>query len=345
MPDLIEGLPDAVALRCLAYIPFVHHLKLQLVCRSWRAVLRSPELLKARHEVGVAEEFLCVSAFEPENLWQLYDPRLDIWMTLPTLPSEIKHLSNFGAVSVGGKLFVIGGNSDAVDPQTGDHDSIFPTNEVWSYNPITRQWTLCAPMLVARAMFACSVLDERIVVAGGLTGCRKPTTSVEMYDPEKDTWNTVADLHHTCNSACTGMVISGKLHVLHKGLTAMQVLEHLENRWLVMDNGWLQGPLAMVGEDLYVLSHGLIVQLQKQRKVVTAVANYFLSRIGFALIGQGDSLYLVGGVVGPGQLNVRIKPLPDVDVLDVKTDRPTWRQVSPMTRCRGTVVGSTLLSI
>ncbi|KAF3774588.1 F-box/kelch-repeat protein [Nymphaea thermarum] len=341
MSDLIEGLPDAVALLCLAYVPFVHHLKLQLVCRSWRDALRSPELLKARHEVGVAEEFLCVSAFEPENLWQLYDPRLDIWMTLPTLPSEIKHLSNFGAV----KLFVLGGNSDSVDPQTGDHDSIFPTNEVWSYNPILRQWTSCARMLVARAMFACSVLDGRIVVAGGLTGCRKPTTSAEIYDPEKDKWDAIAELGHTCNSACTGMVISGKFYVLHKGLSMVQVLEHRENRWLVEDEEWLQGPSAMVGGDLYVLHGGLIIRPVKPLMLVISIAFDFQSRIGFALIGQGQSLYLIGGVDGPGQWNVPIKLLSDVNVLNVKIRGSTWRQVSPMTRCHGTVVGSTLLTI
>ncbi|XP_031475407.1 F-box/kelch-repeat protein SKIP30 isoform X1 [Nymphaea colorata] len=346
MSGLIEGLPDAVALHCLARVPFYLYPQLQLVCRSWKTAIQSPELFKVRLEVGAAEEFLCVSAFEPENLWQLYDPRQDVWMTLPPLPSKIKHLSNFGAVSVGGKLFVLGGNSDAVDPLTGDHDGIFPTNEVWSYDPILQRWTSRTRMLVARAMFACCVLNGQIIVAGGFTDCRKSIPRAERYDPEKDLWEPIADLQNTHNSACTGVVISEKFHVLHKGLSTVQVFDYSENYWAVEDYGWLQGPMAMVGGELYVFSHGMIKQqVKQQRSRVVAPATDFQSRIGFAVIGLGNDLYVIGGVDGPGQWNLPIKLLSDVDVLDVRSERPTWRQVSPMTRCHGTIVGCTVLRI
>ncbi|KAE9460694.1 hypothetical protein C3L33_07479, partial [Rhododendron williamsianum] len=130
MSSLLEGLPDAVAL--------------------------GPELFKARKEVNSSEDYLCVCAFDPENLWQLYDPRRDHWITLPVLPSKIRQLANFGVVSADGKLFVLGGGSDAVDPSTGDHDGIFATDE--------------------------------IVVAGGFTSFRKSISKAEIYDPEKDVW-------------------------------------------------------------------------------------------------------------------------------------------------------------
>ncbi|MDP1299123.1 F-box protein, partial [Klebsiella quasipneumoniae] len=66
MSALIEGLPDAVALRCLARVPFYLYTRLELVSRSWRAAVRSPELFKARKEVGSSEDLLCVCAFDPE---------------------------------------------------------------------------------------------------------------------------------------------------------------------------------------------------------------------------------------------------------------------------------------
>ncbi|KAF2314854.1 hypothetical protein GH714_036934 [Hevea brasiliensis] len=122
MSELIEGLPDAIAIRRL-----------------------------------VQQKICLVCAFDPENLWQLYDPLRDLWITLPVLPSKIRHLSHFGVVSTAGKLFVLGGGSDAVDPLTGDQDGSFATNEVWSYDPVLRQWAPCASMLVPRAMFACCV--------------------------------------------------------------------------------------------------------------------------------------------------------------------------------------------
>ncbi|KAK6940793.1 Kelch repeat type 1 [Dillenia turbinata] len=347
MSGLIEGLPDAVALRCLARVPFYLHPKLELVCHSWRSALRSPELLKARQEVKSSEDLLCVCAFDPENLWQLYDPIRDLWITLPVIPSKIRHLAHFGAVSTGGKLYVLGGGSDAVDPLTGDQDGSFATNEVWSYDPIMRWWAPRAPMRMARAMFACCVLDGKIVVAGGFTSCRKSISQAESYDPEKDVWIPMPDLLHTHNSACCGIVIGGKMHVLHKGLSTVQILDYVGSTWRVEDYGWLQGPLAVVQGVLYVMSHGFIMKQdreEKKRKMV-ASASEFRRRIGFAMIGLGDEIYVIGGVLGPDRMNWDIKQISDMEVLTVRSERPTWRQAAPMTQCRGTILGSALLRI
>lgn len=347
MSELIDGLPHAVALQCLARVPFYSHPNMQLVCRSWRAAVRSSELFKTRNELGASEELLCVCTYDPENLWQLYDPLKDMWLTLPILPSEIRHLAKFGVVSTGGKLFVLGGGSDAVDPGTGDHYGIFATDEVWCYDPVLRRWTQRTSMLVPRAMFACCVLDGKIVVAGGFTNCRKSISKAEIYDPDKDVWTAIPDLHLTHNSACSGMVIGGKVHVLHKGLSTVQVLENSMLQWAVVDYGWLQGPTAFVRGEPYVLSHGIIFKQEKEPrpKRVVASASEFQSRIGFAMIGIGDELYMIGGVIGPGRWNLDIKPLSDVDVLTVMSDRPSWRQVAPMTQCQGTILGCTVLKI
>lgn len=345
MSELIEGLPDAVALRCLAWVPFYLHPKLELVSRSWKAAIRSPELFKARQELHATEDLLCVCAFDPENLWQLHDPLRDLWITLPVLPSKIRHLSHFGAVSTAGKLFVLGGGSDAVDPQTGDQDGSFATNEMWSYDPIIRQWSPRASMIVPRAMFACCVLDGKIVVAGGFTSCRKSISLAEMYDPDKDLWVPIPDLHRTHNSACSGVVIGGKLCVLHKGLSTVQVLDGKRLGWTVEDYGWLQGPMAVVQDALYVMSHGSISKQDGKVSKVVVSASEFRQRIGFAMTGLRDEIYIIGGVIGPDQWNWEIKPMSDVDVLMLGGERPTWRQAAPMTRCRGTILGCTQLRI
>ncbi|KAJ8749419.1 hypothetical protein K2173_025463 [Erythroxylum novogranatense] len=345
MSELIEGLPDAVAIRCIAWVPFYLHPKLELVSRAWRAVIHSPELFKARQELGSAEDLLCVCAFDPENLWQLYDPLSDHWITLPVLPSKIRHLAHFGVVSTSGKLFVLGGGSDAVDPLTGDQDGSFATNEVWSYDPVMRQWTQCASMLVPRAMFACCVLNGKILVAGGFTSCRKSISQVEIYDPDKDVWIPMPDLHRTHNSACSGVVIDGKVHVLHKGLSTVLVLDSAGSGWTVEDHGCLQGPMAVVQGAIYVMSHGLIFKQEgKMRKVVVS-ASEFRRRIGFAMTALGDEIYVIGGVIGPDRWNWHIKPMSDVDILTLSGERPTWRQAAPMTRCRGTILGCTQLRI
>nr|ACU17996.1 unknown [Glycine max] len=345
MSGLIERLPDAVAIRCLARVPFYFHPVLELVSRSWQAAIRSPELFKARQEVGSTEDLLCVCAFDPENLWQLYDPMRDLWITLPVLPSKIRHLSNFGAVSTAGKLFVIGGGSDAVDPLTGDQDGCFATDEVWSYDPVVRQWAPRASMLVPRSMFACCVLNGKIVVAGGFTSCRKSISQAEMYDPDKDVWIPMPDLHRTHNSACSGVVIGGKVYVLHKDLSTVQVLDNAGPGWTVEECVWLQGQMAVVGDALYVMSHGLIFKQDKEERKVVGSASEFRKRIGFAMTGLGDDLYVIGGFIGPDRWNWDIKPLSEVDVLTLGSERPTWRQAAPMTRCHGPILGCTLLRI
>lgn len=351
MSGLIEGLPDAVALHCLTRVPFYYHPNLRLVCRSWRAALCSPDVFKTRREACVSEELLCVLAFDPENMWQLYDPCRDHWFTLPVMPSHIRHLARFGVASVAGKLFVLGGGSDMVDPLTGDHDGIFATSEVWSYDPLRSEWSRRANMLVPRAMFACCSLDGKIVVAGGFTSFRKSISNAEIYDPDTDTWRSLPDLCHTHTSACSGVVIGGKVHVLHKGLSAVQMLEDGQ-RWIVEDFGWLQGPMAVVRNELYVLNGGFILKQRKENiprenlldKAVSS-APAFKSRIGFGMIGLGDDVYVIGGVIGPGPTNQSIKQLRDVDVLSVNSKGPIWRQAAPMTRCSGSILGCALLKI
>jgi len=54
---------------------------------------------------------------------------------------------------------------------------------------------------------------------------------------------------------------------------------------------------------------------------------------------------VIGGVIGPDRWNWDIKPLSDVDVLTLASERPTWRQAAPMTRCGGTILGCTQLRI
>jgi len=346
MCGLIEGLPDAVALRCLARVPFCCHRQLQLVCHSWKAALRSPELFKARCEVGVTEELLCVLAFEPENVWQIYDPLRDFWMTLPVMPSKIRHLARFGVASVGGKLFVLGGGSDRVDPLTGDHDGIFATSEVWSYDPFCHEWARRANMLVPRAMFACCAMDGRIVVAGGFTSFRKSISKAEIYDPEADTWSPLPDLCQTHTSACFGLVIRGKMHVVHKGLSTVQILQDGGCGWTVEDYGWLQGPMAVIRGEPYVLNGGFILKQQKESAIdkVVLPTSEFKRRIAFGMIGLKDEIYVIGGVLSPGATNQSIEQLCDVDVLRIGM-RPGWRLAAPMTKCHGSILGCALVKI
>ncbi|KAK1272935.1 F-box/kelch-repeat protein SKIP30 [Acorus gramineus] len=348
MSGLIDGIPDAIALLCLARVPFFRHFELQLVCHSWRDALRSPNFLKARQETNASQDLLCVLAFEPDNVWQLYDPLMDDWITLPALPTQVRHLVRFGVVTLHGKLFVLGGGSDNVHPLTGERDGTFATNEVWAYDPLLRLWARGAPMLFPRSTFACCALDGKIVVTGGFTRPWDSILKSEIYDPERDVWEPLPDLNYTDNSPCSGVVIGGKMHVFHKKLSTVQILDDEKDRWTVKDYGWPQGLMAVVRGELYVLSNGVVFKQDTGEQGVRRefpLPEDWGSRIGFGMIGLGDVIYVVGGVIGPARINLLLKLSSDVDVLNVQRAMPTWRKVKPMSRCRGSVFGCAVLTI
>ncbi|KAF9588320.1 hypothetical protein IFM89_008737 [Coptis chinensis] len=84
---------------------------------------------------------------------------------------------------------------------------------------------------------------------------------------------------------------------------------------------------------------------KKEKEGIGPTSIDFKSIIEFAMIGPGGNLYVIGGVIGPGRWNLDIKPQSDVDVLTVGSERPTWRMVTPMTECHGSVLGCTVLRI
>lgn len=347
MSGLIDGLPDAVALSCLARIPYYLHPKLELVSLSWKAAIRSAELFRVRQEVGSSEDFLCVCTRDPSNIWQLYDPLQNLWITLPELPSTRRHLANFCAVSTSQKLFVLGGHGDAVDPVTGDRDDVFSTNEVWSFDLVTQSWSLRAPMLVSRVMFACCVVDGKIVVAGGLTGPSNPTIKAEMYDPEMDIWTPLPDIHNTHDSICTGLMIGGEMHIVYKRVSKVQVFDSLELKWRIEDYGWLPRHKAVVGDSVYVMREGLIFKQDGRDSQVVASAAQFGGRMGLAMamVGFKGKLYVIGGVIFPERFGQDFESLSEVHFLNLSDEKPTWHAVAPMTRCSGTVLGCTELRI
>ncbi|KAG2317592.1 hypothetical protein Bca52824_020714 [Brassica carinata] len=195
-------------------------------------------------------------------------------------------------------------------------------------------------------MFACCVLDGKIVVvAGGFTTCRRSVSGAEMYDLENDAWSSIPDLNRTHNSPCSGLVIGGRVHVLHKGLSTVQVLGSVKVGWEVKEYGWPQGPMAVVEDVVYVLIHGVVYKREEDETwKMVASASEFKLRIGMAMTCLSGEVLLVGGVIGPDR-HWDVKPLSDVDVLTVGSDRPTWRKVAPMTKCCGTVLGCTQLTI
>lgn len=349
MSTLIDGFPDEVSLMIFARVPLYFHPRMKLVCHAWKAVFNSVELLNIRQEVNFAEDFMCVCSNEPKKTWQLHDAHHNVWITVPELPLLIRYLSYFGAVSTAGKLYVLGGVCHFKDDINNGRRCTPATNQVWSYEPVTRRWTICAPMIMARTKFACGVLDGKIIVAGGFSNSfhRRPIKQAEMYDPKSNGWIPVPDLPLTHNAPCYGVVVREKMHVLHKGLPTVQILDNETQVWTISECPWRNYPLAVVGDEVYVMCgekiyHENQVGHEKQLKFTAYGYN---KRSGFAMSSLGNSIYLIGGNELRGTIfRTQIYESPDVTILTVSLEEP-WalHKAKPMTDCRGTILGCTPL--
>ncbi|KAF8364543.1 hypothetical protein HHK36_033487 [Tetracentron sinense] len=358
MSGLFENLPLDLLINCFARVPFCSFPDLHHVCPSWRVAVQRLNV-NDRNIAGTAEEFVCIFTENPSHLWEFYDPRRDLWLTQPALPTPKMDLAHFGAVSTGGKIYVLGGGSCTNHPVYGIHGRACARNAVWSYSPFLRKWAELAPMLVPRASFGCAVIDGKIIVAGGFAYCGIPIATAERYDPKKDEWVSLPDLKQTHNSACLEVVVGGKLYIVHKGKEEVQLWEEGEKMWKVLLHPFFTGladSIAVIRDEIYVLMLGRLLHMKFNRggteKLMTMEIpsreghSLYFYRNDSALIGLGDDLHVIGG------RSWFLLPLADVDVLtfphnfcDDEGCQIIRRQAAPMPWCSGSILNHTVLRI
>jgi hypothetical protein len=107
----------------------------------------------------------------------------------------------FGAVSVGGKIYAIGGATSA--------GPMVNTNEV--YDTATKFWTTKQPMPTERAGFAIAAVGSRIYCIGGSRF--GPIASMVIYDTLTDTWVTGISMP-SAREYPSANVVNGKIYVI-----------------------------------------------------------------------------------------------------------------------------------
>lgn len=149
---------------------------------------RRADLLEANSEMSVAEvdgQIYVIGGYPSSRistrLVQVYDPARDQWRTGVPLPVALNHTMS---VSVGGVLYVIGGQTEA----GGDGPFV---NTVYAFDPRQGSWVTRAAMPTARGGGGAAVVNGRIYVAGG----RPPRgNDFAVYDPVIDRWETLPPL-------------------------------------------------------------------------------------------------------------------------------------------------------
>ncbi|KAG7598154.1 F-box-like domain superfamily [Arabidopsis suecica] len=224
----ILSLPYDLLFNCLARVSRLYYPTLSLVSKSFRSLLASPELYRARSLLGRTESclYVCIGGFP--------DCR---WFTLCRKPHGLL-TSGYTCTRATSSGYVLAAVPSPQDPQK--RDPVFPglvavgsnIYNIGPRSPLTHNFShtisildCCshtwhdAPCLqVKMTSFSASVLDQKIYVAG----CCKDGDSnsyknlMEVFDTKTQTWDpkpipcseTFGGLF--CNTAC----LDGKFHVM-----------------------------------------------------------------------------------------------------------------------------------
>jgi hypothetical protein len=133
--------------------------------------------------------------------------------TWATKASMNQARSDLGVVTLNGKIYAIGGNTEngnTPNSEGNDYKAkgwIVATNE--EYDPATDKWTFKTPMPTPRYRFAIAAYQNKIYCIGGITnwvsGKITYTGVNEVYDPSTDKWE---------NKTAMPIAASAQAHVI-----------------------------------------------------------------------------------------------------------------------------------
>jgi len=162
-------------------------------------------LLEANSEMAVAElegKIYVMGGYPSSRITQrtvqVYDVAQNRWQYTTPLPIPLNHQM---AAAVNGRLYVIGGQTDAGSAYT---------NTVFEYNPVTTNWTAKAPMPTSRSAGAAAVIGNLIYVAGARAS---PGRDFAVYDVSNNQWTTLPNLPTGRNHLAAG-AMDGKVYVV-----------------------------------------------------------------------------------------------------------------------------------
>ncbi|XP_061591991.1 kelch repeat and BTB domain-containing protein 12-like isoform X1 [Cololabis saira] len=179
--------------------------------------------------------------------WSL--KRGDSWLSFAPLPLP---LACHSVVSLKEHLYVLGGWTPQDQP---DDEPDKLSNRVFRFDPSKDRWTECEKMKYSRYRCGTSVLNGEIYITGGI-GCdgddrgqsRRCLSSVEIYNPDTDTWRSGPTLPTSLlslrtNTSNTG-VVDGKVYICgyYKGASRHEIitkeileLDPEDNVWTVVE--------------------------------------------------------------------------------------------------------------
>ncbi|CAM0945626.1 unnamed protein product [Alopecurus aequalis] len=196
--ELIPGLPDDVAMECLARVPSRSHRPMCHVCRGWRRAVGSSEFRRRRRIAGAAEDVVfLVQDAAAVGAGNTSSPPA-CWLTTANLTttewrrvkgaaswSHMPLFARCASASDGRHVAVVGG----WDPTT-----FRPTRNVRVVDVAAGTWSWGQPMPDSRSFFGCAGGDGDVVIAGGHDQSKNALRSAFAYDVSADAWRALPDM-------------------------------------------------------------------------------------------------------------------------------------------------------
>jgi N-acetylneuraminic acid mutarotase len=162
--------------------------------------------MSVRNTLFSAGFFLLAVSFPQANAQQ--PP--GTWSRAASLPGVRSELQ---AVSVGGKVYAVGGN--VMGAKDGKPEALPDTGINQVYDPATDTWRDLAPMPKGANHVGIAALGGKIYVGGGFTGRAhmQSTDRFYVYDPATDRWRELAPLSSP-RGAPAFVALNGKIHAI-----------------------------------------------------------------------------------------------------------------------------------
>uniref|UniRef100_A0A0D6R728 F-box domain-containing protein n=1 Tax=Araucaria cunninghamii TaxID=56994 RepID=A0A0D6R728_ARACU len=297
--SLIPGLPDDIAILCLARVPRKYHHTLKCVSKKWRDVLITESLYSYRQRLGIADSWiyaLCRDSHECVHFYVL-DPSRRRWKELPGLPTVCSRRFGMACEALGRRLYLLGGCGWSEDV----------TNEVYCYDPLINKWESVASMETARCHFVTEACNGRLYAIGGMGSTTGVLTSWETYDSETNKWASHED-PNVLPDIGESLTFDDRIYIRHIS-TSMMYLPNFaaaydtsKDAWSIVDDemtmNWY-GPALVVGGNVYMVDQTSGIKLMMLDKVNRCWV--FVGRLSPHLIRTpcritaiGNMLYVIG---------------------------------------------------
>lgn len=298
--SLINGLPDDIALTCLARIPRRYHSLLKCVSRTWRDLVCSEQWQLYRQQHNLTETWiyaLCKDKTEQLCCYVL-DPNLPKkgWKRIPDLPPHCLKRKGVGFEVLGKNIYFLGGCGWIEDA----------TDEVYCYDASRNKWTEASPLSTARCYFACESMDDKMYAIGGLGSKSSDPHSWDTFDSNTNSWTSHMD-PNVVPEIEDSVILNGKIYI-KCGSSAVSthvyavVYDPLNGTWQHADSdmvcGW-RGPAIVVEDTLYVLDQSSgtrVMTWRKDKREWEAFGRLsaILTRPPCRVVGIGKKIFVVG---------------------------------------------------